>query len=282
MTCSQFDRLAAEIADYLAGTLDDDATTTLQGHLAACPACRAEVDGLASLWAGLGLLPDEEPSEALRARFYARLESELAVAEGRRRDAGGLAGLLARWWWPGGGAPLRQALAAAALVAVGVAVGAGWRGGGAPSHAAGGPATSGEVAELRGEVQSMGRLLALSLLSQDSASERLKGVRWSERSGDDAEVTTALLATLNEDPNVNVRLAAVEALERYADRPTVADGLTESLQRQTSPLVQLALVDAVVATAGRGAEPALKALLREPGLDRTVRQRTELRLAQLG
>ena len=37
------------IADYLAGTLDPDATRKLQGHLAACADCRAEVEGLATV-----------------------------------------------------------------------------------------------------------------------------------------------------------------------------------------------------------------------------------------
>ena len=128
----------------------------------------------------------------------------------------------------------------------------------------------------------MSRLLALSLLAQDSASARLKGVSLGERTGGDHEVTQALLATLNDDPSVNVRLAAVDALARFADRPAVADGLVESLPRQTSPLVQLALVDAVVTTDRRRAVPALQGLLHEPGLDVQVRERVESRLAQLG
>ncbi len=293
MSCDFADRLEDQIPDYLAGTLDAVAVRELQGHLAVCADCRAEVEGLGSVWAGLGLLPDEEPGEAVRARFYARLEAAIAEEEAEERErrravSGG--SWLSRWWL---GAPLRRAVAAAALVAVGIAIGLGFagpRGGGSGAPGTGpgavpgagsGPATSGEVAELRGEVQAMGRLLALSLLAQDSASERLKGVRWSERTGDDAEVTAALLATLNDDPNVNVRLAAVDALARYAERPQVAAGLADSLGRQTSPLVQLALVDAVATADGRRAAPALRELLADPDLDRTVRERAESRLAQI-
>jgi hypothetical protein len=287
MSCVHADRLEAQVADYLGGTLDPASTRELQGHLAACPACRAEVDGLVAVWAGLGLIPDEEPGEALRARFYARLEAALAEGEGRGRPAAAFAGFLARGWPGRPLRPLHRAVAAALLVAVGIGIGlvGGALGrGGAPAAGRGEeePATSGEVAALRGEVEAMGRLLALSLLAQDSASERLKGVRWSARTGGAEEVTAALLATLSDDPNVNVRLAAVDALARYADRPAVAEGLAEALPRETSPLVQLALVDAVVAGDGRRAAPALQALLAAPGLDATVRERAADRLARLG
>jgi HEAT repeats/Putative zinc-finger len=281
-------RAEPSIADYLAGTLDSDATRELQGHLAACADCRAEVEGLAAVWAGLGLVADEEPGEGLRSRFYARLEVALAAEEERG------AGLAGRWgdrlarWFGGQGHPFRQGLAAAVVLAVGIGIGALGAGGGLGGGGRGAaprpedPATAGEIAELRQEVGAMSRLLALSLLAQDSASARLKGVSLGERTGGDQEMTQALLATLNDDPSVNVRLAAVDALARFADRPAVADGLLESLPRQTSPLVQLALVDAVLATDRRRAVPALTGLLHEPDLDRQVRERVESRLAQLG
>jgi len=175
----------------------------------------------------------------------------------------------------------RLALAAALVLAVGIGLGALGRGA-VQRPQPGDPATAGEIADLRHEVGAMSRLLALSLLAQDSASARLKGVSLGERTGGDREVTQALLVTLNDDPSVNVRLAAVDALARFADRPAVADGLVESLPRQTSPLVQLALVDAVLATDRRRAVPALQELLHEPGLDLQVRERVESRLAQLG
>lgn len=288
MNCPDTAKIEAWIADYLAGTLAAAATGELQAHLAACPSCRVEVDGLAQVWAGLGLVPDEEPSAALRGRFYAHLEAalaEMAEEEGRSLASLSLGDRLARWWRD---RPLRfsaaAAVAALLLVTLGVALGARWRGGEvAVTRPATGPATAGGLAELRGEVQAMGRLLALSLLAQDSASERLKGVRWGERSaGGDEQVTAALVATLNDDPNVNVRLAAVEALARFADRPALVADLAAALPRQTSPLVQLALVEAVVAADGQRAAAALETLLREPGLDPTVRERAAHRLAQLG
>ena len=160
------------IADYLAGTFDPDATCELQGHLADCADCRAEVEGLAAVWAGLGLVADEEPGEGLRSRFYVRLEVALAAEEERG------AGLAGRWgdrlarWLGGPGHTFRLALAAALVLAVGIGLGALGRGA-VQRPQPGDPATAGEIAELRHEVGAMSRLLALSLLAQDSASARL-------------------------------------------------------------------------------------------------------------
>ena len=59
----------------------------------------------------------------------------------------------------------------------------------------------------------MRQMVALSLMQEQSASERLRGVSWAmPRAVDDTEVLSALLTTVNQDPNVNVRLAAVDAL----------------------------------------------------------------------
>ncbi len=61
------------------------------------------------------------------------------------------------------------------------------------------------------------------------------------RLGDD--VTSALLAAIRNDPNVNVRLAAIDALSRFADQREVRDGLQQSIQIQKSPLIQTTIYE---------------------------------------
>src|SRR5262249_49112613 len=101
-----------------------------------------------------------------------------------------------------------------------------------------------ELGELRDEVHHMKQLVALSLLQQQSASERLQGVSWSSRmTSPDEKVISALLDALNYDPNTNVRLAAVDALSNFSDRTAVRQGLIRALTRPNSPLVQIALID---------------------------------------
>ena len=61
----------------------------------------------------------------------------------------------------------------------------------------------------------MRQMVALSLMQQQSAGERLRGVSWAYRvESSDTEVLSALLYTVNNDQSVNVRMAAVEALAR--------------------------------------------------------------------
>src|SRR5438128_11544340 len=78
------------------------------------------------------------------------------------------------------------------------------------------------LAQLREEMSSMKQLVTLSLLQQQSASDRLRGVEWSCRLAQpDEHVLSALLRALDSDPNVNVRLAAIDALHRFASDATV-------------------------------------------------------------
>ena len=53
-----------------------------------------------------------------------------------------------------------------------------------------------DVAELRTELQNMNQMVALSLMQQQSASDRLKGVSWSNQiDHPDSEVLSQLLDT---------------------------------------------------------------------------------------
>ena len=129
----------------------------------------------------------------------------------------------------------------------------------------------------------MRQVLTLSLLQQQSASERLKGVSFTaqaEQPGN--EVALALLDTLMHDPNVNVRLATIDALKRFAARENVRRGVIEALASQTSPLVQIALIDFVVETNGRDAADTLRRLSGDPMLDQAVRGRAARALRQIG
>ncbi len=243
-----------------------------------------EDESLRRLWEALDRLPEEEPGPALRQRFYRMLDAEVERAEelrsgeeGARRPAGGrlrdlLAALFPRrparieWTW------IRPALAGLAWalpalilgVALGTRLPAGGRG-------------QGEMADLRSEVRSLSRLVTLSLLEQDSASERLKGVSYGRRTGpSDERVLAAMLEAVAHDPNVNVRLAAIDALTGVAGRPRVQRTLVESFPRQESPLVQIALVDLLVEEPG--ARPLLRRVAGDETVDPTVRDYLRRRL----
>jgi HEAT repeat protein len=126
-------------------------------------------------------------------------------------------------------------------------------------------------------------MVAVSLLQQSSAAERLRGVSWSHRidqPGDD--VLSALLDALRHDGNVNVRLAAIDALRQSNQSNRVREGLIDAIGHQSSPLVQIELIDALVDLRERRSRDALKALVENDRTERAVRERAEWGLKQLG
>ena len=128
----------------------------------------------------------------------------------------------------------------------------------------------------------MRQLVALSLLQQQSASERLRGVTWAYRAEpSDTEVLSALVSAVSHDASVNVRLAAVDALHAFSASPVMQQAVREALPKQTTPIVQVALIDLLVDLKQRDAAAELRKLAAEDSVDAGVRQRAQWALERL-
>ncbi|HUB33606.1 MAG TPA: zf-HC2 domain-containing protein [Bryobacteraceae bacterium] len=266
------ERIREEIPELLADRLEGEARSRVIQHLGECPACRAVMAELGMVWRGLETMNEAEPSPALRNRFRETLGAwQEGFLEGRRsreREApvvrmephpGRQTGTLARanWWW--------QAAAAALLLAIGGL-------GGRYLPASG--AQPNEIAQLRGQVDNLRQLVALSLLEEQSPSSRIRGVEYSYRlARPDPDVEQALLRAVSHDSNVNVRLAAVDALAGFTGDAEVRRGLIDALPLENSPLVEIALVDLLAHADAREAEPALLRLAEDANADEAVRKR---------
>lgn len=275
--------ISPHLADYLAGTLPDAELAAIRAHLGGCAGCRDEVEALDDTWQQLGTIAAERAdSTAMRARFDAAVAGfEEGAGSARGRVVRPAAG---RWWRP----QFASAAAAAALLVAGVGIGrmtvtgvaAMMPGGSPPATAA---TTDAQLAALRDELGEMRQMVTLSLLQQQSASERLRGVTFtSQIAQPGAAVVTALLDALADDPNANVRLASIDALRRFADREVVRQGALAAFARQTSPLVQIALIDFVVEASGSESAATLRRLSADTMLDPAVRARAAAGLGQLG
>jgi hypothetical protein len=265
-----------QLPDYLLGAVSATEKTKIETHVKSCASCRREFTTMNRMWSELGLLPAEHPTAKMRTQFYAELNRRKAELERRHapehRFLDRLNALIERLWPK---QPAVQFAMALMFMLVGYVVG---------FRIDGGPGLNGngELAELRTEMQTMQRMVAMTLLKTQSASERIKGVNWTERINQpDTEVLAALFQTLNYDQNVNVRLAALEALTRFYDRDEVRGGLIESLPKQSSPLIQLAMLDVFVEARDTEAVPTFKTLLQKESLNETVRERVTLRLTEL-
>ena len=267
MTCDEAKTL---MGDAWSQILDEAQELAFEAHLASCANCRAERERLGALWKGLALLPAEEPTANLRARF---LETLAAYRYGLESVPKRSLRKRVLSFWPK--QPAWQMAVSFAALIVGLGVGYAIRSD-KPEQPAG------EVAQLRGEVNSMRQLVALSLMQQQSASERLRGVSWAYRvESSDSEVLSALLDTVNQDPNVNVRLAAVDALHTFASSPVMRTSVVQAIRKQTAPLVQVALIDLLVDLKKKEAAPELRGLAGDQTLDAGVRERATWALEKL-
>ncbi len=272
----QCEEVRNELAGRLVDDLDEPVRARVRDHLAGCEACRQDAEAFADTWTALDGVPAEPMDAAsMRVRFQAALDlyREGLSSSPRLRDR------LDRWmsgWWPR--RPLAQAALAALLLAVGVGAGRGLRPA-APAPAQPDPA----IAELRAELQNTRQMMMLSLLQQQSAVERLRGVSWSSQIDQPGhQVVSALVDALGHDPNVNVRLACIDALRRFSDQPDVRQATIRELTEQHSALVQIALIDFVVENHDRDALGALRQLAADGGADADVRGRATWGVQQLG
>jgi HEAT repeat protein len=199
-------------------------------------------------------------------RFYSALD---AYQDGlRERRSGGLLS-----WWPS--KPVWQFAVALGCLVVGLFAGQAVLGKRGSSDEMA-ERRKDEMAELRKEMSSMRQLVTLSLLQQQSAAERLRGVTYSYRAEpNDMEVLSALLETANQDSSVDVRLAAIDALRSFSNSSVARRGLVQALGSQNSPLTQIAVVDALTELREPSAAPVMRQLLARPDLDENVRKRLD-------
>jgi HEAT repeat protein len=139
-----------------------------------------------------------------------------------------------------------------------------------------------QLADLQGELAATRQTVALSMLQQQSATQRLEGVSWTTRLPEpDQKVMGALMHTVRFDNNVDVRLAALDAVSRYADRPEVRRELVDVLQTTQSPMVQVALIDLLVDLHDKSAVPQFRKFQQDPNVNPTVKKRVDWGIQQL-
>ncbi|MCP4724538.1 MAG: HEAT repeat domain-containing protein [bacterium] len=135
---------------------------------------------------------------------------------------------------------------------------------------------SSQISKMSTEVKEIREMMIFNLVNHPSATERMKTVNLTSSFENlDDKIVTALLNTLNSDPNVNVRLAAIETLSRFADNPEVRQGLIQSISKQESPLTQLSLADVMVTLNEKRAVDQLRVLVEKKGTNSAVKTRIE-------
>jgi anti-sigma factor ChrR (cupin superfamily) len=250
--------------NYVDGELEPAEKRVIEQHVGECAECREIVEQLRSVTRAAAALRHAtlEP----RSQVWPSIQRAIDARPAPRHSVFG---------W-------RAGLAAAAVVML-VAGGAFVAGVFVGRQDARGTQPDAQLAALQQEVHDMRQTVTLSLLQQQSASERLNGIMWTDRiEKPGAEVISALLDTLMHDPNVNVRLATVDALKRFSADPKVRHGAVEALASQSSPLVQISLIDFLVDAKASESADTLRRLAQDPQVDQTVRGRAAQGLQRIG
>ena len=268
MKCEEMGELQP---DYLQGTLKAEQDHVVEQHLAECADCREEV----VIWKKLSLLPVEQPSAESRVRFEEMLQAyqtgrnDIASSRFERPKRAAV------WSWLR--SPVGAVAWSAALLVIGIFAGNYFGNKTTRSNA-----NQDEIAAMHTELTNMKQMVVLSMLQQQSASERLQGVSYSRREDQlDPQVMSALVHTLRYDGSVDVRLAALDALSRHGAQPQVHKGVVDALQEQQSPLVQVALIDLMLEWRDPDAAQRLRDFVQTPNLNPAVRQRADWALSRL-
>ena len=227
--CDEIDSLLIE---YWEDNLPKSKRTEVEHHIESCAKCHTVWEEYKELFSMMENDALEEPSPLMEEKFSDMLLAESEI-DASQQPVSAVVPM------PKQSKSLPQWLRIAAsiiLLAGGILIG---------TQITGKQNTgSAEIAALNSEVKEMKEVLMVTLLDNESASERLKAVSYTESMRQpDSKVIEALTHTLNEDKNVNVRLAAAYSLDKFSSSQQVRDSLVASLSRQTEPVIQIVLIN---------------------------------------
>ena len=232
MKCEEIESM---MVDYLDNTLDQTQKNEIEKHLETCERCLEELKDFREILDKVGSEKMEQPDETLRINFYHMLHGEmnrLAMEKTRPVTKTFSLGRFSRFLRIAAGLALFVTGSLSGIIFNSVRTGSG---------------NKAELAELRTGMDNMREMVMLSMLKEESASQRIQAVSFSDglREPDD-RVLEALATTLNHDRNVNVRIAAAYSLSRFASRQSIRDTLVASLGKQTEPIIQVILMNILV------------------------------------
>jgi hypothetical protein len=231
MECHEVQPLLIDFADNkLHGALAEE----INRHLMSCDPCRSELEEIRSLFHTINDVPVEQPDGSLRENFEHMLQSELNRLAAANTVIAKATSPAKQVNWQ---SLLLRAAAVVILLGGGILVGLTLKNSNEP-------VPTKQIAELQTEVKDMKEILMFNLLKEESPSERIKAVSYSEEIvHPNQKVIGALFNLLDHDKNVNVRLASAYSLVRFSDNKSVMDSLVASLGRQTEPIIQIVLIN---------------------------------------
>lgn len=232
MKCEEVELL---MIDYLDNALEKSQQDEIEKHLQKCDRCIDVMKDFKQIINKIDEAEPEQPDDSLRVNFYHMLHGEInkqTISKAPSTNGGKLINK---------SSIIFRIAAGIAILIAGITIGIIFQGSLKNRD------NEAQLTELKTEVQNMKELVMLSMLKEESSSQRIQAVSYVEEfPAPDKKVLDALTSTLNNDKNVNVRLAAAYSLSKYADKQWVRDSLVESLTKQTEPIIQVVLINILV------------------------------------
>jgi len=249
----------SQLVDYLEGTLSKNEVAALESQLAQSPELRRELRELEILLQTMDEVPMEQPSPHLYRNFHQMLEAEQSpVLKSLHPNYNNSRVITLR-------KIQYYAAAAIILLAIGLGFGTLWYQNMQQQN---------QIKMLVAEMQNANTTLVLSMLREESASQRIKAVNTAvEQEVADPQVIEALAHTSQFDDNVNVRMKAAEGLAQFTPNQSVIKALTTALKTEKSPEVQITLIDILTHLKAREAKDEFKNLLKDKDVMEVVKNK---------
>jgi len=255
------EHIKMHLIDFIDKNLDETKTNEVKQHLRECPSCQAELEQSLIIFDELKKIDDKEPPKSIRANFLQTLESEKA---GLQQSPVISINNPKKLWLHN---PFSQMAAGFAILISGVLLG---------FILNNNKTDNSEIAQMHNEMDQMRQMLFLSKLDNNSASQRMQAVSYTqELMAPNPEIIDALVETMNSDDNVNVRMASIHALSKFSSDPAIRDELVNSLKLQEDPLLQITLINILVEIQEEKAIDVMKDLMQKDETMDAVKEMAE-------
>ena len=268
MTCEEVQSLWV---DYIDHELSDISRYSFDFHIKSCEKCAKELQQLQIIVDEMAEEKQVLPDESLRKKFNSMLQSELNLqATQNILEKDTKAKIVSFGWF----SPVWKIAAACIILSAGILIGL------TVKDRALNP--SQQLTEMKKDIKDMKETLMFSLLKDESASQRIKAVSYAEEMpSPNQKIIHALIATLNEDKNVNVRLAALYSINKFSDNRVVRDALVQSLKKQTEPIIQVVLINMLMEKNEAAAIQPIRDIISRTNTNEEVKEIGEKALKEL-
>jgi len=239
-----------DLLDYLDNNLETERKARFEEHVKECPDCSKILEQFRKLNEKLSGAKSIEPTEGFEHDFYQKLQFEKEKISNRHS----FTGLLKETY---------KVAAAVLLFAGGTIFGL---------IIQNQRSNKTNLTSLENEVKQLKHYVTLSVLNENTASEKIKAIDFVfEQQQLEKETALALYNTLISDDNSNVRIAAANALHYFSNDETIRKMLMHALIDQNDPYIQAELITIIAKFNNREAYNIIETFINQDNINIEVK-----------